>query len=88
MKGQHPRPVARMEATMTRHQLETELSDIRREITRLQRREAKLLTGSQDGALPRPGWPMRRNVGLLVIEAGTHPSGAMISVSEPSRMAV
>jgi hypothetical protein len=74
---------------MTRHQVETELSDIRREITRLQRREAMLLNGAQDDALPRPGWPMRRtNAGLLAIQIGIHASGAMISTSEPSRIAV
>ena len=69
---------------MTRHQLETELSDIRREITRLQRRQAQLLTRPEDESdpLPRPGWPMRRK-GFM-----PQASGAMISTSDPSRIAV
>lgn len=76
---------------MTRHQVETELSDIRREITRLQRREAQLLTGPSDAtmSLPRPGWPMRRaNAGLLTATAAIQASGAMSSTSAPSRMPV
>ncbi len=69
---------------MTRHQVETELSDIRREITRLQRREAMLLTSADPDAvpLPRPGWPMLR-AGLL-----TQTSGSMSSSSSPSLIAV
>lgn len=80
---------------MTRHQVETELSDIRREITRLQRREAQLLTGPLEGvaSLPRPGWPMRRaNAGLLTataaLQAAVQASGAMSATSVPSRIAV
>lgn len=70
---------------MTRHQVETELSDIRREITRLQRREAQLLNGvdAQDLSRPRPGWPMRR-----VDETVVQPFGLRISTSEPARTAV
>ncbi|MBI1172096.1 hypothetical protein GC209_11905 [bacterium] len=73
---------------MTRHQLETELSDIRREITRLQRREAQLLTNPQDAdqPLPRAGWPMRRATAVFVPQAQA--SGAMSSTSAPSRIAV
>jgi hypothetical protein len=65
---------------MTRHQLETELSDIRREITRLQRRQAQLL--QQDPAEetgPRPGWPMLRADPSRRPQA----SGAMSSTSSP-----
>lgn len=65
---------------MTRHQLETELSDIRREITRLQRRQAELL--QQDATahpLPRPGWPMRRADPPRRGQA----SGAISSTSSP-----
>ncbi|MGV8986677.1 MAG: hypothetical protein ACOH2H_10365 [Cypionkella sp.] len=78
---------------MTRHQVETELSDIRREITRLQRRETQLLRSS-DGPepLPRPGWPMHRaHEGFLAqaqAQAQAQASGAIISISEPSRIAV
>lgn len=73
---------------MTRHQLETELYDIRREITRLQRRQAQLLTRPDENAetLMRPGWPMRRVSAGLFTPAQA--SGAMISTSEPSRIAV
>lgn len=64
---------------MTRDQLETELCDIRREITRLQRRQAQLLRrdpsqpDAEDGHAPRPGWPMQR------LQA----SGAISSTSSP-----
>ena len=70
---------------MTRHQVETELSDIRREILRLQRREARLLAqGPEDGALPRPGWPMHRASAGVLAQA----SGAISSTSTPPRTAV
>ena len=69
---------------MTRHQVETELSDIRREILRLQRREAALITRAEKIAhAPRPGWPMHR-VPAGVLQA----SGAISSTSAPSRTAV
>jgi hypothetical protein len=77
---------------MTRHQVETELSDIRREITLLQRREVLLIqqaegqAGAQPSQRPRPGWPMRRETtlpGNLV-----QIMGARISISEPPRTAV
>ena len=72
---------------MTRHQVETELSDIRREITRLQRREAQLLCRAlEDDSAPRPGWPMlRASAGAL---AQAQASGAISSTSVPSRTAV
>ncbi len=70
---------------MTRHQVETELSDIRREITRLQRREAQLLCRSpEDQAPPRPGWPMHRGQAAMLAQV----SGAISSTSVPSRSAV
>ena len=70
---------------MTRHQVETELSDIRREITRLQRREAQLRNGTeaQETCHARPGWPMRR-----VDETVVQPFGLRISTSESARTAV
>jgi hypothetical protein len=43
----------------TPHQIATELSDIRREITRLQRREHALIQGLGEETR-RPGWPMQR----------------------------
>lgn len=70
---------------MTRHQVETELSDIRREITRLQRREAHLLCRAlEDNTAPRPGWPMHRASAGVMAQA----SGAISSTSVPSRTAV
>ena len=70
---------------MTRHQVETELSDIRREITRLQRREAQLLCRSAgEETMPRPGWPMHRGSAGMLAQA----SGAMSSTSALSRTAV
>lgn len=70
---------------MTRHQVETELSDIRREITRLQRREAQLLCRALEGdSAPRPGWPMHRASAGAMAQA----SGAISSTSVPSRTAV
>lgn len=69
---------------MTRHQVETELSDIRREIIQLKRREALLVDRTpEDMGLPRPGWPMHRAGGSVV-----QPFGLMISASEPARTAV
>lgn len=41
------------------HRIATELSDIRREIARLKRREAALLLG-EPAPVGRPGWPMQR----------------------------
>jgi len=41
------------------HQIATELSDIRRAISRLQRRETALILGLTEEAR-RPGWPMQR----------------------------
>ena len=69
---------------MTRHQTETELSDIRREIARLHRREALLIDEADAQPLPRPGWPMQRTRASFTPQA----SGVKISVSEPSRIAV
>lgn len=71
---------------MTRHQVETELSDIRREITRLQRREAQLLNHAAglDQAPPRPGWPMHRAEPETVVQ----PFGLRTSTSDPARTAV
>lgn len=69
---------------MTRHQFETELSDIRRDIARLQRREAQLLTKAEPDTTPRPGWPMHRATTGVLAQA----SGASISTSAPSRIAV
>jgi hypothetical protein len=43
----------------TPHQIATELSDIRREIARLQKREALLIAGQTDEGR-RPGWPITR----------------------------
>ena len=73
-----------METALTRHQVETELSDIRREIARLRRREATLIDTAEEKTAPRPGWPMQRAARLLASQA----SGAMISTSAPSRIAV
>lgn len=69
---------------LTRHQIETALSDIRREMARLKRREALLIGDAAEAARtgPRPGWPMRRS------PAPDQSIGAMISTSEPSRIAV
>ena len=69
---------------MTRHQVETELSDIRRKIARLRQREAALINMAEEETTPRPGWPMQRAAQLLASQA----SGAMISTSAPSRIAV
>ena len=60
------------------HQMATELSDIRREIARLQRREAALVAGADPGLGPRPGWPMQRL---------PHAMGDRISTSSPARIA-
>lgn len=69
---------------LTRHQIETALSDIRREMARLKRREAQLIgdAAEADLARPRPGWPMRRS------PMPDQSIGAMISTSDPSRIAV
>ena len=81
-----------MEDCMTRHQVETELSDIRREITLLQRRQIVLIqqADSQAGMAPpphrRPGWPMRREK-VQPADLG-HIIGAKISTSDPARTAV
>jgi hypothetical protein len=71
---------------LTRHQIETALSDIRREMARLKRREAQLIgdAAEADLARPRPGWPMRRSP----VQGAVPSIGAMISTSEPSRIAV
>lgn len=70
---------------MTRHQVETELSDVRREIARLQRREAHLLGRAlEDEVQPRPGWPMHRARAAMLAQA----SGAISSTSVPSRTEV
>ncbi|NBZ88728.1 hypothetical protein [Stagnihabitans tardus] len=45
--------------SLSPHRVATELSDIRREIARLKRREAALLSGEPVATL-RPGWPMQR----------------------------
>ena len=69
---------------MTRHQVETELSDIRREMAKLRRREAFLIDKADAAPLPRPGWPMQRTRAGFAAQA----PGAIISTSEPSRIAV
>lgn len=69
---------------MTRHQVETELSDIRREIARLTRREAILIDRPAEVPLARPGWPMQR----IRLGCGVQASGAMIWTSAPARIAV
>lgn len=70
---------------MTRHEMDTALCDIRREIVRLQQREAALIRAANAEPQPhgRPGWPMRRAPG-----AQAQASGFRISTSEPERMAV
>ncbi len=47
-------------APLTPHGLATALSDTRREIARLQRQEAALLSGALPEPGRRPGWPMER----------------------------
>ena len=66
---------------MTRHEMDTALCDIRREIAKLQQREAALIraANAEPEAAGRPGWPMRR-----VAQA----SGLRISTSAPERIAV
>lgn len=70
---------------MTRHELDTALYDIRREIALLMQREAALIRKSKAEPEPpgRPGWPMRRVQG-----APAQASGCRISTSAPERMAV
>lgn len=80
-----PDPAPRSDmTTSTARQIAAELAAIRRDIARLQRREAQILARADLAnpdfarAEPRPGWPMQRLQAM----------GAMISTSAPARIAV